>query len=153
MYLIFSRITKLLDILIVTILLMTWLPTMTYGYNTAIQRSKLPFNVPHEIWVDMNGPCKETNFTETIPLDNCPSTKTFSFENKQCIGVCPNVYEPNLVKSNKHVANRCAMCKPDARTVTFLVKCNKSILKVPVRMVRGCECRYVNCECPLRKTS
>lgn len=135
---------------------MEWCPVTGYGYNTAIRRSKLPFNLSQDVdWRDMNGPCKEIKFVQKMPVSNsnCPLHTKFEFENRLCIGVCPNVFEPNLVKSNKFVANRCAMCKPHALTVTALLKCNNKTIKEQVQIVKSCECRYVNCECPLRKIS
>ena len=146
----FAKNMKLYTIYIVIIL------SIAYGYNTAILRSKSPFNVPQDFdMMDLNGPCKEIQFTQEIPISNsnCPAHKYFTLGNKKCIGVCPSVFEPNLVKSNKYVANRCAMCKPIASTVTVLYQCNGITLKIPVYLVKSCECRYVNCECPRRRNS
>ena len=152
----YSRYTRIILLTICANLSIVWFPVMGYHYNTAIQRYRLFGKAPLDFNpIDMYGPCKEIKFVQMLPISdpNCPADKHVTFENKKCVGVCPNVFEPNFVKNNKYVANRCAMCKPIASTVTVLYQCNGITLKIPVYMVKSCQCRYVSCECPRRKNS
>ena len=132
------RIQRYILLSICANLSIVWFSVTGHYYNTAIQRYRLSGKAPLGFnSIDMNGPCKEIQFVQKIPISdpNCPADKHLVFVNRNCVGICPNVFEPNLVKSNKYVAGRCAMCKPIASLVTTTVICNNIKVKKKSQMV------------------
>ena len=102
------------------------------------------------------GPCVSKDFIQKIDLSSpgCPVARIVNLPNKMCLGVCPNVYEPNLQKSANGIFNRCIMCKPDVKIVTAIVPCDNGTHTWKhfrqLTIVQGCACTYIDCECPLR---
>ena len=105
-------------------------------------------------WMNMGKMCNSTTFRQKIYVrdDDCPDNANIQFDNLRCMGICTNVFEPNLEKDYGVVTNKCFMCKPDVTEVNTFLQCRHKKVYQRLEVVTGCSCTAVDCECPLRET-
>ena len=99
--------------------------------------------------------CHSVDFNQTIDVDDpsCGPPRVLLLPNKKCLGVCPNVFEPNLSMGQGEISRTCKMCKPVLVTATLKLACGLGkILSLKVKQVSDCKCEDVDCECPTRFT-
>jgi len=99
--------------------------------------------------------CHGVHFNQTINVDDptCGPPRVLHLPNKRCLGICPNVFEPNLSSGQNDISNKCRMCKPVLLHVTLKLGCWSGKYKsIRVTQVTDCRCEDIDCECPTRYT-